>query len=497
MNANMDSARLLMANADNESQSIHIESDVLDPATSITEPNGETVFNIRKKGIIDKGSQLVFSVLGKDANQRLTLAGGAFAMIQRATLRTSKGVVICQSDKLNHFASLRLKFIDQEIREKKLVVKTGTYECYESATINGIEGQLRPKGDYDTGAGDAPIQYRLGNTDKIEYQISLAEMFPEAVNYQIPVYLIDGNLQLVITWALQAERSTAVTGAKANITGVDITDVKYISDHLFFDGRTMGMMREQAASKGLVLPYNDFNTVEFQLISPGNPAAGNSLEKEFRQFMGLSNMTLKYMILQTQERTADGLPADATNADSPGMMINGFYESRGSFKGGSDSDRTGGDQINVIINNKQYYPIDWNSDNLLYTELEDVYKRPYAVPRQAYTSSGGVVDQTLVDANGALNLNEVSENNVFTSGDTYFGEDIEGLTAVNHYMGINFSTVTGPVPNSGLKVGFSPIEFKLIRTFTNQNSENLLLRAFCCVERMMVIKNGEVAVTYS
>ena len=142
----MDMVQMLLASSENESQSIHIESDILDPATSITTGGGETVFNIRKKGIIDKGSHLVFTVTGKDAAQRLTIAGGAFAMIQRATLRTSKGVVICQSDKINHFASMRLKFINQEVREKKLVVKTGTYECYESINAN-LKGNLILKGD--------------------------------------------------------------------------------------------------------------------------------------------------------------------------------------------------------------------------------------------------------------------------------------------------------------------------------------------------------------
>jgi hypothetical protein len=493
----MDMVKMLLASSENESQSIHIESDILDPATSITTGGGETVFNIRKKGIIDKGSHLVFTVTGKDAAQRLTIAGGAFAMIQRATLRTSKGVVICQSDKINHFASMRLKFINQEVREKKLVVKTGTYECYDSINAN-LNGNLILKGDLITaGEYDKPIEYRLG-TSSCQYQISLAELFPEAVNYQIPVYLLDGNLQLVITWEDETKRTTTNDNDNANITGADITDCKYVSDHLFFDGKVMAQMRAQSESKGLVLPYNDFNVVEFTLNSPatlpGGLGAGASLTKEFRTFMGLSNMRLKYMILQTQVNTA--LPPDAGNTDTPGNMINGFYHSRGSWKGGSDTDRSGGDHINVIINNKQYYPVDWDSDNLLYSELEDVYKRPYQVPRCIYTSSGAVVDQTLSDANPLYDINDLGPNSPIAQY-LYYGAAQGQLVSDSHYLGINFSSVSGTVPGSGMKVGFTPIEFKFTRTFVKENCENLLLRAFCCVERMMVIKSGEVSVTYS
>ena len=184
-----------------------------------------------------------------------------------------------------------------------------------------LKGDLITTGEYDK-----PIQYRLG-TNSCKYQISLAELFPEAVNYQIPVYLLDGNLQLVITWEDQTKRTTTNDNTSANITGADITDVKYVSDHLFFDGRVMSQMRAQSESKGLVLPYNDFNVVEFTLNSPaslpGGLAPDVSITKEFRTFMGLSNMRLKYMILQTQVNTA--LPADSGNDDTPGNMINGFY----------------------------------------------------------------------------------------------------------------------------------------------------------------------------
>ena len=489
-----DMAKILLATAENESQSVHIESDILDPATSTTTPGGETIFNIRRKGVINSGSAVHITITGVDAKQRLTTCGGALALIERAELRTSKGVVICQSDKINQLATLRNRFLEQEIREKKMVYKNGTYEIYETLTdpVSTLEGKTRLKGDYDGNNGDKPIQYVLA-TNTIEYQISLSELFPEALAYQLPVFAIDGNLQLVLTWAAYKVRGVASDGDPASVDGtnhINITKCIYVSDHLFFDGKTMAMLQNQINGKGMLLPYNDFNIAEFALQSPNTAiGAGAGQEKEFRQFMGLSNMRLKYILLQMQQ---DGSAWTTNNA------INGVFNSRGSFKGGSDSDREGGDVINVIINNKQHYPIDWSTDNLLYSALEGVYKSPLALPRNLYTSVGAVADQTLIDAGGtATNLNAISTN-VLIAGQNYYNHtQSTQLLASAHYIGINMSTISGPVPNTGKKVGFTPIEFKFKRYFSNGNDHDLTMRAFCCVERIMVLKGGQVMVNYS
>ena len=96
----------------------------------------------------------------------------------------------------------------------------------------------------------------------------------------------------------------------------------------------------------------------------------------------------------------------------------------------------------------------------------------------------------------ALDLNDLGPNSPIAQY-LYYGAAQGELVADSHYMGINFSSVSGTVPGSGMKVGFTPIEFKYTRSFVDENCENILLRAFCCVERMMIIKSGEVSVTYS
>lgn len=501
---NLDVVKVLMSSSNNESQSIHITSEVLDPATSNFNPDGEIVFNIRKAGVINKSSAVHITVKGSNAVSRLTIAGGIFGLFKRAELRTSKGVSICQSEDIGNLAAMRNKFTEMSVREKRGVLLNGTYECYQSllnnqSTSNAAEQvAYRIKGDYAAGAGDKPIQYRLG-TNEIEYQITLEQLFPESVYYQLPVFLIDGNLQLVLTCADQLERGTASSGDPDDLPGgtngntIDIVKCQYVSDHLFFDSKTMQQLRAKSETSGIPIPYNDFNLVNLTLNSPNTAIAGDANEqKEFRKFLGLSGLDLKYMMFQQQPDPKD---TDSIKRN----MINGGYCSRGSWYGGTNTDRKGGVELNVIVNNQQYYPIDIQKDSRFYSELELIHKRPICVPRHVYSASGAVVDERLkADSTGqntALNL--PSSNNLLST-ETYYGvSQQENLTSNSNYLGINFATVPGAVLNSGRKVGFSPIELKYLRQFTEKNDDNLLLKVFACVGRIMIIRNGEVAVSFS
>ena len=498
-----DITKELMSSANNESQSIHIVSEVLDPATADFEGQGEIVFNIRKAGVINKSSAGHLTVQGSSDNMRLTVGGGVFAMIQRAQLRTSKGVVIASNDNFCDLAAYRNRFVEMGVREKRGVILNGTYECYEtvdepnanSAAL--LQTTLRLKGEYSSNNGDIPIEYRLGQ-NSIEYQITLEQLFPESVYYQIPVFLIDGNLQLVLTCTDQVKRGTTSDGTVGNIPGIgadtiNITKAQYVSDHLFFDSKTMQQLRAKSETSGIPIPYNDFYTNDLTLTSPNTGiTADNNEQKEFRKFIGLSNLDLKYLIMQQQ-------PDPTTDAGFQRNMLNGEYSSRGSWYGGTNTDKKGGVELNVIINNQQYYPIDIQKDSRFYTELELVHKRPLCVPRTTYSASGQVVDQRLkADSTGqntALNL--PSSNNLLSTN-TYFNvSQVENLTAANQYLGVNFATVPGAVLNSGKKVGMTPVELKYIRQFVQKNDEDILLRVFACVGRIMVIRGGEVAVSYS
>lgn len=502
MENDFDITKVLMSSANNESQSIHITSEVLDPATANFEADGEIVFNIRKAGIINKSSAVHLTVKGSDATQRLTIGGGVFSLIKRAELRTSKGVVICQSDNINNLASMRNKFTEMEVRERRGVLLNGSYECYETLveaqakSAAADQNCLRLKGTYGANGGDLPVEYRLG-INEIEYQITLEQLFPESVYYQLPVFLLgQGNLQIVLTCADQGDRGTTSDGDVENIPGganghtIDIVKAQYVSDHLFFDSKTMAQLRAKSETTGIPIPYNDFYVVDFALPSPNkNIQADQNEQKEFRKFMGLSNLDLKYLLFQTQVQPKD-------DGSTQRNMLMGGQSSRGSWYGEVEK---GGTHLNIIKNNQQYYPIDIEKDSRFYTELELIHKRPICVPRTTYSASGQVVDIRLKADSTVQNqtLNLPSSNNLISTSN-YFGvEQQNNLTAVNNYLGVNFASVAGAVINSGVKCGFTPLEVKFIRQFTENNDDDLILKVFACIGRVMVIKGGEVAVSYS
>ena len=131
--------------------------------------------------------------------------------------------------------------------------------------------------------------------------------------------------------------------------------------------------------------------------------------------------------------------------------------------------------------------------------MELIHKRPLAVPRTSYSANGQVVDQRLKADSAVHNqaLNLPSSNNIFSTTNYYGVSQVENLTAVNNYLGVNFASVPGAVLNSGKKFGFTACEIKYNRIFSEKNDDNLVLKVYACIGRIMVIRNGEVAVSYS
>ena len=130
-----------------------------------------------------------------------------------------------------------------------------------------------------------PVEYRLG-TNAIEYQITLEQLFPESVYYQIPVFLIDGNLQLVLTCSAQLQRGTTSNGDVDDLPGstngnsINITKAQYVSDHLFFDSKVMSQLRAKSETSGIPIPYNDFYVNNISLPSPNLAIGADANEQK-------------------------------------------------------------------------------------------------------------------------------------------------------------------------------------------------------------------------
>tara|TARA_R100001163_G_scaffold32976_1_gene25554 strand:- start:6732 stop:8195 length:1464 start_codon:yes stop_codon:yes gene_type:complete len=483
-----------------EKQNLRVETDILVPQY-INET--ECVFNIRKNGILDVGSRLIIGIKGSNANTQLTNTAGIYAIVKSATLRTSKGVNIAQTQDVDYLLSINNNFVEPSVRERRGIVANGTYQNYQLTNNTGdtAKGVLtygkNPKARNGNGAETTDLvqreaRFSLSSALSTEYSIKLSQLFPELFPFQIPLFLLDDQLQLHLTFTSGVSTGSrglnANGGANDGTVDLQLNEVKLHSNHLYFGDDTMDKLKNMSNSQtGIVIPYSDFNLIKNTYSAVANPAAGNSTVVKYRRNLGLSNLRLRYMLVHNLM----GAITDANTAEANTLAGVGKYASRGTMT--SDC----GVEAQLVINNENYYPRSLNTYAKFYQELEDVYGIAPSIPRGAYCAEGSVYDaQSRTQIQPNADLHSVSANSAWTDREFYSTVQTNNI-AQNFIMGFNFSTSKRDSVGVGIPIGVQPVEFLYNHTYTNDNEKSMLQRIFCCVERMMVIKNGEIMTTNS
>lgn len=482
---------LLQVNSKKSTGSVRIESDVLEPQQS---SQSYATFNLRRAGILSNDSRLILPLYASNGTTRLTMFGGAMAVIKNATLRTSNGVVIAQTTDVNYLNSIKNHYQSQEIRDKVGRYKNGTYNVWDYELPVDAGDQFSGKyaiGGMDVTAGnrDQFARDKLGAsvTERVEYVISLRELFPELFPFSLPLFCLEGNVQLFLEFSDNGntgERAVASDGNNANIGDVliDLTNLKFVSDHIFMGqsqmDRLMAMTRTQ---NGLVVPYGDYNEIVFTRIAPADPGANNKTETRYQSSIGMAGLRVKHILLHQQEITGDDKP-------NGGQKIGGKYCSVSDY-GGVD-----GSKVQIQINNQNYYTQDLASQEF-FKELEDVYGVAPSIPYPVYTTIGAMSDGTFGDGTAKYTV----IRNLISADTCYTAPPMSDLLGQANIIGINFCNPLNRANTgaNGIQVGNAPVLLTYQRSFTNGAAFNIKQRVFVCVERMMSIKNGQINNNYS
>jgi len=477
--------QLLKLNSKSNTGRVRIYSDVLEPQQS---SQNYATFNIRREGILSNDSRLVLPIFASNDTTRLTAYGGAYAVIRSATLRTSTGVTVAQTEDCHYLASIRNHYVSQETRDKVGRYKNGTYNVWEytDETTGTFTGKY---GLENNGAGDQHARHRLGETagNRVEYVISMGDLFPELFPYSIPLFAIEGNLQLFLEFSdngstgERAVSNDGTAGAIGDVT-IDLQNLKFISDHIHFDAGVMDkLMAVTRTQQGMLVPFANYNMVKFIRTAPANPAADNKTDVRYQTNMALSGVRLKHMLIHNRLIGANDEPAK-------GERIGGKFCSFDSHAG------VGGQRVQVQINNQNYYTQDLETQEM-FRELEDVYGYAPSIPYPVYTLIGSVTDGSKGDG---TSFYSESNRRLITDDDFYQVPQSELLGSAN-IIGVNFCN---PLKRentgfNGVEVGSSPVLLTYERAFTDGYAQNVETRVFACCERIMAIKDGKIAVNFS
>lgn len=481
---------LLQVNSKKSTGNVRIESDILEPQQK---SQNYATFNLRRGGILSNDSRLVLPLYASNSTTRLTMFGGSYGVIKNCTLRTSTGVVIAQTTDANYLASIKNHYNSQEYRDKVGRYKNGTYNVYEyMSSFDGLDSQ----GKYGVGGMKVDGIYRdqferdqLGTSasDRVEYVLSLRELFPELFPFSLPLFCLEGNVQLFLEFSdngATGERGVASTGDNNDIgdVNIDLDNLKFISDHIFFAQPEMDkLMALTRTSTGLIVPYGDYNEVVFTRTGPANPSANTKTDSRFQSSIGMSGLRVKHVLLHQQQITSDDKP-------DGGQKIGGKYC--------SISDRAGvdGAMVQLQINNQNYYTQDLPSQEF-YKELEDVFGVAPSIPYPVYTSIGAVSDGTFGDGTSKYAI----QNRILLSDDLVFFTDMRDLLGQANIIGVNFCNPLNRANTgaNGIQVGNAPVQLSYQRSYTNGMDFDIKQRVFFCIERVMSIRNGKIENNYS
>ena len=464
---------------------MEIKTEVLDP---ITATNNEVVFQIPRNGILDGGSFVSLAVrTASGVNDAfLPLKTGIHGLIRNAYLM-SGSKVIASTEEYGHYQTMVRQFETPEHREYVEQVKTGN-SVDRFNEVSTATGRIMPKDlDYttfkDDATGVAVVPNFIKPTDDDAttpvFSVPLSHIIPFMRSRQLPLYAMKENvfLRLVFnTQALKTDGTICCFASGSTSSGVivpSLTNIKFYSDHLYYEDGTMDATRKAIFSdNGLTYLYEDSVLTNSQIPSVANPTSPAITEQRIERDIAVSGRTVRNLLVQEK-------------AQGVSHNLLGNYSSKC---------LTTNDAINFRINEQRLYDRDLVNPAHKHNELTQVMGKPLQVPNQMYSFDA---DTDKAVADNGLNQNSVYVGKI--EGFQLPDQSNTGLTndirASSHYVGVDLTTSGMNVLGNGKRIGVKPIIISktIKRTAGNQTAREM--RVWASVERLITIRNGEVVVS--
>lgn len=453
---------------------MNVDTNVLDP---IVVSQTFARFVLERKGILDAGSTFTLSchpAAAGDGKAFFPVKTGAHAAIKSAVLKVGTKV-LSHSQDYGVYQTIRRAFKTNEEKGQKDLVKVGSLD--NMCPDNQGTGKYQVKDAEYTlatptaGVSPAGILLRTSESDSPVFQIKLSELFPLMRNMMLPLYLIDEQVSIEITFNTQANGQTGriavfETGY-AGDTAITIgtSNVKFLADYLTYEDERMDATAKMVMSEnGLSLPYEDvvLTSSNIPAAAPA-PTGANVTSQQVVRDLGLSGRVVRAILAHFALQTSNALT--------------GVYGSK-AFNVA--------EEYNYRINDQLVYSRPVKNEARKQNQLSDVFGTDINCLLAEYSQNGSVDKQT---GNHPVNNKTISTN-------TLNGINPEdNLQGQMHFLGTDLTTNPLVSVGSGTLVGQKPVEALLTINRTAQNNSVRDLRFYSIVERAMVLKGGQVSVS--
>jgi len=273
----------VLGSTDDVPAAMSVSSSVLEPIV-ITDTQAR--FVLENKGILSRDSVLQFQLTAEDALKGfLPTSAGIFGLIKQATLRIGARRISDVKD-YGMYKTMAHAYDSPSFRNNKTRILKGINTAYVPTPVasNAVSaGQFIPAGSQVAGEGDVFQDYQGILTNSMDttpcWSIKLAELFPILYDIEIPLFLLQEEVAIDLTFNTQAATDKMVGGVGSLccfekvagsagppvVTGEKLGACKLVKescllylDCIYYENERMEREAERVnASQGMFLDYSD------------------------------------------------------------------------------------------------------------------------------------------------------------------------------------------------------------------------------------------------
>ena len=391
-----------------------------DVETSITDPvvisDNFCRFVLLNKGILHSHSKVTIGLKAEAVSTFFPLTTGVASLIQRAALKVG-GKTLQEIDGYAYMTAYKNMFISNEHQKEREQVQSGKCISHEfrysdatdtagGATNNtaapryGLSNGKEYVGEHS--GGPRLNHHNWANLKNAPlFQIALSDLFPMLKQTQLPLYMMEEQVSIELTFTNRAdERACSASGAADPAGLIDTTNVQFVADYIYYPQEMMAAYRQANP----VININHFDYRHSKVSVSGTSASGKTL---IRNLGGAGRIVTKVIT---------GLQSDVANASSITNQYHSMSPERHYSFGQSPvaTNFNGSLTVNVKYNDRFLYPIDITNPSRQFHNTAQAEGMVPFVTREEFCAEGVAL------------TNDTFEGYVQNSGDAAGGTGVLG-----------------------------------------------------------------------
>ena len=341
-----------------------VETSIMDP---VVKSDSFVRFTLLNKGILHSHSKITLAVVDPDdgTDRFFPLSTGVHSLISRCALKVGTKI-IQEIDGYNTLSAYKRLFMSNEHQYEREALLSGNGLAHEFryndstsgslvATNNteaftyGLKTGLEYDDDFGTDTPDVALPDYLEVNASPVFQIALADLFPILKQTQLPLYMMQEQVSIELTFEPVSQRRVCVEngGDTADAIAIDTNEVKFIADYIYYPQEMM----TQYAQANPIITMNHFDYRHSAVSVSATSSSGSTL---IRNLGGAGRIVTKVIT---------GLQSDDADAAQMQSLTNQFHSISPEchYQFGQDPAAgkfNGSLTVNVKYNDKFLYPID-------------------------------------------------------------------------------------------------------------------------------------------